>query len=268
MKLNLENKKVLLVGGGQTPGVTIGNGRASALVYARNGAEVAVADRDLESAQATVDQIIGEGGRAFALQVDVTSDDSVSKLVTQAHQQLGRIDVLHNNVGVSLAGGDAVIDQIDFESFERVTRINLTGMVMTCKYVLPIMVKQGSGVITSIGSLASLIDYPYIAYKTTKAGVVAMTENIAIRFAEHGIRANAILPGLMETPMAIENRVGLGGKTREQVIAERNSHVPLKNKMGTGWDVANAAAFLASDSAGFITGVALPIDGGQALRAG
>lgn len=268
MEINLDNKKVLLVGGGQTPGQTVGNGRASALTYSRAGAEVAVADRSLASAQETVDLITAEGGKAFAFEVDVTSEESIVQMVSLAKERLGRIDVLHNNVGVSLAGGDAVIDEIDLAAFDRVTRINLTGMVLTCKHVLPIMKEQETGVIISIGSLASIIDYPYIAYKTTKAGVVAMTENIAIRFAKFGIRANAILPGLMETPMAIENRVGLGGKSREEVIAERNSHVPLKNKMGTGWDVANAAAFLASDAAGFITGVALAVDGGQALRAG
>jgi NAD(P)-dependent dehydrogenase (short-subunit alcohol dehydrogenase family) len=268
MAEKLSGKKVLLVGGGQTAGETVGNGRASALVYAREGAEVAVADRSIESAQQTVDLIIAEGGKAFALAGDVTSEASIIKMVADAHERMGRIDVLHNNVGVSLAGGDAVITEITEASFDLVTKINITGMVLTCKYVLPIMMKQRSGVITSIGSLASLIDYPYIAYKTSKAAVVAMTENIAIRYAEHGVRANAILPGLMETPMAIENRVGLNGKTREQVIAERNSHVPLLNKMGTGWDVAHAAAFLASDDAGFITGVSLAIDGGQALRAG
>tara|TARA_B110000259_G_C14010055_1_gene399316 strand:+ start:724 stop:1524 length:801 start_codon:yes stop_codon:yes gene_type:complete len=266
--MSLISKNVLIVGGGQTAGESIGNGRASAIVYARQGAKVAVADRDISSAQETVDLILSEGGLASAFEVDVTSEKSIIDLVAEAQRWLGRIDVLHNNVGVSLTGGDAVIDEIDLEAFERVTRINLTGMVMTCKHVLRIMISQGGGTITSIGSLASIIDYPYIAYKTTKAGVVAMTENIAIRYAQFGIRANAILPGLMETPMAIESRVGLGGKSREQVIAERNLHVPLKNKMGTGWDVAHAAAFLASDEASFITGVALPIDGGQALRAG
>jgi NAD(P)-dependent dehydrogenase (short-subunit alcohol dehydrogenase family) len=268
MAEKLSGKKVLLVGGGQTPGETVGNGRASALVYAREGAEVMVVDRNLDSAQATVDLILAEGGQASAAKADVTDEQSIIAMVAQAKDKMGRIDVLHNNVGVSLAGGDAVITEITETAFDLVTKINITGMVLTCKHVLPIMIEQKSGVITSIGSLASLIDYPYIAYKTSKAAVVAMTENIAIRHAPHGVRANAILPGLMETPMAIENRVGLGGKSREQVIAERNSHVPLLNKMGTGWDVAHAAAFLASDDAGFITGVALAIDGGQALRAG
>jgi len=264
----LENKTALIVGGGQTPGLSIGNGRATALTFAREGAHVVVADRRLESAQETVDLILAEGGKAVAVEGDVTDEASIIKMVQFAKQELGRIDILQNNVGVSLAGGDAVITEITDEAFDRVTNINIKGMVLTCKHVIPIMAEQGGGVIISIGALASLINYPYIAYKTSKAGVVAMTENIAIRHAKDGIRANAILPGLMETPMAIENRVGLNGMTREDVIAERNKHVPLRNKMGSGWDVANAALFLASEEAQFVTGVSLPVDGGQALVVG
>ncbi len=268
MQIDLSGKNVLLMGGGQTPGTTVGNGKASALAYARAGAFVAVVDRDEASARDTVDAIIQEGGQADVFLCDVADEQSVKQVVAAAHARMGTIDVLHNNVGISLAGGDAIVTEATVDSFDRVTTVNLTGMVVTCREVLPIMVKQGGGVITSIGSLASVIDYPYIAYKTSKAGVVALMENIAIRWAGDGIRANAILPGLMETPMAIENRVGLGGRTREEVIEERNSHVPLRNKMGTGWDVAHAAVFLASEQAGFITGVSLKIDGGQALRAG
>jgi NAD(P)-dependent dehydrogenase (short-subunit alcohol dehydrogenase family) len=264
----LEDRIVVVVGGGQTAGQTVGNGRAAALTYAAAGAKVLVGDRDADAAAETVHEITAAGGVAESATVDVTDESSIIAFIETARQRWNRIDVLHNNVGVSLAGGDAVITDIDEEAFTRVTHINLTGMVMTCKHVIPLMREQGGGVITSIGSLASLIDYPYIAYKTSKAGVVAMTENIAIRHAQHGIRANAILPGLMETPMAIENRVGLGGATREQVIAARNSHVPLRGRMGTGWDVARAALFLASDDAQFITGVALPVDGGQALAVG
>jgi NAD(P)-dependent dehydrogenase (short-subunit alcohol dehydrogenase family) len=146
--------------------------------------------------------------------------------------------------------------------------INLQGMVLTCKHTIPVMREQGGGVITNISSIAANINYPYVAYRTSKAGVVTMTEHIAITNAAYGIRANVILPGLMDTPMAIENRVGRGGATREQVIAERNKHVPLRNKMGTAWDVAHAALFLASDEASFITGVALAVDGGQSLAVG
>ncbi|GAA2849256.1 SDR family NAD(P)-dependent oxidoreductase [Pseudonocardia halophobica] len=268
MGKRLEGRRTLVVGGGQTPGSTVGNGRATAVLFAREGAEVVVADRELERAAATVDEIVAEGGKAWAVAADVTDESSIAHMVAFARSTMGGIDVLHNNVGVSLAGGDAVIGDIDMETFDRVTRINLTSMVVTCKHVLPIMEEQGGGVVLAVGSLASLIDYPYIAYKTSKAGVVAMIENIAVRYAPRGIRANAILPGLMETPMAIENRVGLDGRTREQVIAERDSHVPLRGKMGTGWDVAHAALWLASDDAGFVTGVALPVDGGQALVAG
>jgi NAD(P)-dependent dehydrogenase (short-subunit alcohol dehydrogenase family) len=264
----LEGKTALIVGGGQTKGLTTGNGRATAETFAREGARLVVADRDLAAAEETVDHIVAAGGSAVAVQADVTDEGSIVALVAHAVAELGRIDILHNNVGVSLAGGDAVVTEIDLDAFDRVTTINLRGMVATCKHVIPIMQKQGSGVIISIGSLASQIDYPYIAYKTSKAGVVALIENIAIRHAGDGIRANAILPGLIETPMAIENRIGIGGATREDVIAQRNEHVPLDHRMGTAWDVANAALFLASDDAKFITGVALAVDGGQSLAVG
>lgn len=268
MARKLEGRTAIVVGGGQTPGHTVGNGRAAAVTYAEAGAKVLVGDRDPDAADETVKAILDAGGEASASTVDVTDEGSIAELIETARRMWNRIDVLHNNVGVSLAGGDAVITDIDATAFTRIIDINLTGMVLTCKHVIPVMREQGGGVITNIGSLASLIDYPYIAYKTSKAGVVAMTQNIAIRHAGEGIRANAILPGLMETPMAIENRVGLGGATREQVIAERNRHVPLRGRMGTGWDVARAALFLASDDAQFITGVALPVDGGQSLVAG
>lgn len=264
----LAGKQALVVGGGQTPGMTAGNGRATSVTFAREGARLIVADRDLEAAQATVDEIIAEGGEATAFRVDVTDEASVIDLVSHARETLGRIDILHNNVGVSLAGGDEIITEIDLDNFGNITRINLQGMVATCKHVIPVMQAQGGGSITSIGSLASLIDYPYIAYKTSKAGVVAMTQNIAIRYAGDGIRANVILPGLIETPMAIENRIGVGGATREDVVERRNKNVPLLHKMGTAWDVANAALFLNSDEASFVTGVSLAVDGAQSLAIG
>lgn len=268
MAQRLQGKTALIVGGGQTKGLTAGNGRATAETFAREGATLVIADRDLAAAQETVDRVLANGGSATALEADVTDEQSIIEMIERSHRELGRIDILHNNVGVSLAGGDAVVTDIDMDAFDRVTTINLRGMVATCKHVIPIMREQGGGVILSIGSLASQIDYPYIAYKTSKAGVVALIQNIAIRHAADGIRANAILPGLIETPMAIENRVGLGGATREEVIAQRNEHVPLNNKMGTAWDVANAALFLASDEAKFITGVSLAVDGGQTLAVG
>lgn len=268
MGQRVAGKVAIVVGAGQTPGQTTGNGRATALLLAREGAKVLAADRDLDAAEDTVKQICDEGGEAVVRRTDVTSENDIIAMTRTCLDHWGRIDILHNNVGVSLAGGDAPITEIEADAFARITAINLQSMVLTCKHVIPVMREQGGGAITNISSIAVQINYPYVSYRTSKAGVVSLTEHVAITNAAYGIRANAILPGLMDTPMAIENRIGLGGATREQVIAERNSHVPLRNRMGTAWDVAQAALFLASDEAAFITGVALAVDGGQRLAAG
>jgi NAD(P)-dependent dehydrogenase (short-subunit alcohol dehydrogenase family) len=261
-------KVAVVVGAGQTPGASVGNGRAAALLLAREGAKVLVADRDLPSAEETVRQIEAEGGEALAVRVDVTSEDDIVAMTSASLQQWGRIDILHNNVGVSLLGGDAPVTDIEADDFARLMAINLGGMVLACKHALPAMRRQGSGVITNISSNAAIIDYPYVAYKTSKAGIIALTEHLAIRNAEYGIRANTILPGLMETPMAVEYRVGKDGATREQVLAERQGRTPLRGRAGNAWDVAHAALFLASDEAAFITGTAIVVDGGQSLVAG
>jgi NAD(P)-dependent dehydrogenase (short-subunit alcohol dehydrogenase family) len=266
--MRLKDKVAIVVGAGQTPGETIGNGRATALLFAREGARIWAVDRDLASAEETVALVEKEGGAAAAAACDITDEAAVKKMVAGCVEKWGRIDVLHNNVGLSLAGGDTVIEDITPEAFDRVTAINLRGMVITCKHVLPVMKKQQGGVIISISSLAAIESYPYVTYKTSKAGVIAMTEQIAYMYAGDGIRANVILPGLMNTPMAIEARVASSGKPREQVIAERDARVPLGRRMGTAWDVAHAALFLASDEAGFITGVSLPVDGGAHVSVG
>lgn len=266
--MRLKDKVAIIVGAGQTPGQTMGNGRATALLFAREGAKVFAVDRDLKSAQDTVDMIEKEGGTAVAAAADVTDEASIEKMVADCVAKWGRIDILHNNVGLSLAGGDTVIEEITEDAFDNVTKINLRGMVITCKHVLPVMKKQQSGAIVSISSMAVLESYPYVTYKTSKAGVVAMTEQIAYMYAGDGIRANVILPGLMNTPMAVEARVAALGKTREQIIAERDAKVPLGRRMGTAWDVAHAALFLASDEGGFITGVSLPVDGGAHVTVG
>jgi NAD(P)-dependent dehydrogenase (short-subunit alcohol dehydrogenase family) len=259
------NEKVaVVVGAGQTPGETIGNGRATALVLAEEGATVVAVDRDLASAEETVNAIAERGGRAMAVPADITDEAQVRAAIEQTVRELGRIDILHNNVGASLALGDATATELEAEAFDRIVAVNLRGMWFACKHAIPVMREQGGGSIVNISSMAVRSPYPYLGYKATKAGVVALTENLAAANARHNIRVNVILPGLMNTPMAIESRVA-AGTPREEVIAQRDRQVPLGRKMGTGWDVAYAALFLHSDEAKFITGVSLPVDGGASV---
>ena len=189
-------------------------------------------------------------------------------MIAEAKQRWGRIDILHYNVGVSIAGGDAIPTEITEAAFDNVFAINLRGAVMACKHAIPVMREQKSGVILMISSLAALENYPYVAYKASKAAMIAFTKQVAIQNAEYGIRANVILPGLMDTPMAVDTRARKTGKSRAEVAAMRDARVPLRRRMGTAWDVANAALFLASDEANFITGVDLLVDGGGALNFG
>jgi NAD(P)-dependent dehydrogenase (short-subunit alcohol dehydrogenase family) len=263
----LEGKIAIVIGAGQGPGTGMGNGRATALRFAQEGATVFAVDRDLGSAEETVAMIAKEGGTAAACAADVTKEATLVAAIAAAHRRWGRIDILHNNVGVSIAGGDASPTEITEEAFDRIVAINLRGTVMACKHVLPIMRQQRSGAIVNISSTAATLNYPFVAYKATKAGMIAFTQQIAIQNAEYGVRANCILPGLMDTPMAVDTRARVGNRSRAEVAAERDARVPLRHKMGTGWDVANAALFLASDEANFVTGVALLVDGGASLAA-
>ena len=206
--------------------------------------------------------------RRVAFKADVTKEAQIKALVADTHARWGRIDILHNNVGVSLSGGDAELLDITEEAFDRCVAINLKSCIFAARNVLPIMREQKSGVIINISSMAVITTYPYVAYKATKAAMVSFTEQLAYQNAQYGIRANVILPGLMNTPMAVDTRAREFKKTRAEIEAMRDAQVPLRKKMGTGWDVANAALFLASDEANFITGVTLPVDGGASVRRG
>jgi NAD(P)-dependent dehydrogenase (short-subunit alcohol dehydrogenase family) len=265
--MRLKDKIAIVIGAGQSPGEGMGNGRATVLRFVQEGATVMAVDRDLASAEETV-AMARQHGRCVAFEADVTREDTLVAMIASARQQFGRIDVLHYNVGLSLAGGDAPPTEITEEAFDRVVAINLRGCVMAVKHVLPVMRAQRSGVILTISSLAAYEDYPYVAYKATKSAMIAFTQQIAIQNAEYGIRASCILPGLMDTPMAVDTRARRTGKPRAEVAAARDARVPLRHKMGTAWDVANAALFLASDEANFITGVALPVDGGALVKIG
>lgn len=262
----LEGLVALVVGGGQTPGETIGNGRATCVRFAQEGASVVVADRILERAEDTVAELVVNGHAAVAVGGDVTSSADCEAMVAAATDSFGRLDVLVNNVGIG--GGDGGPVSLDVEVWDRIHAVNLKGMYLTCKHALPVMRAQGSGAIVNISSLAAVASTNMLAYKTSKAGVNALTQSVANGNAKHGIRANAIMPGLMDTPMAVDALASALGVERSEVADRRAEQVPLGGRQGTAWDVANAALFLASDEARFITGVILPVDGGQAARIG
>ena len=264
--MRLKDKIAIVVGAGQSDGEGMGNGRATVLRFAQEGAKVLAVDNQLASAEETIAIARQSGGECAAFEADVAKETTLAAMVEAARQRWGRVDILHYNVGVSIAGGDAPLAEFAEAAFDRIATINLRGAIMACKHVLPLMRVQRAGVIITISSIAALEQYPYVAYKATKAGLIAFTQQVAIQNAAFGVRANVILPGLMNTPMAVDTRARATGKSRAEIAAARDARVPLRHKMGTAWDVANAALFLASDEANFITGVALPVDGGALIN--
>ena len=264
--MRLKDKIAIVVGAGQTPGETIGNGKATALLFAREGAKVLLVDRELERAQATEAEIRKEGGEAVAFQADVTDEAQAKAIMDACVQRWGRIDVLHNNVGIGVR--EPAARQMDEEVWDRIMQVNLKAMMFCCKHVLPIMRAQKDGSIINVSSIASVCWDSPVAYKTSKAGVNALTQSVALHNAPYGVRCNAILPGKIDTPMAIESYVVARNVSREELRRERDEHIPLRGKMGVAWDVAWGAVYLASDESRFVTGVLLPIDGGESARVG
>ncbi|MDZ4370833.1 MAG: SDR family NAD(P)-dependent oxidoreductase [Phenylobacterium sp.] len=262
----LTGKTAVVVGAGQTPGETVGNGRAMALLFAREGARVLCVDRVGQRAEETAALVVAEGGEASALQADVTKAADAAAIVEAAVDRLGRIDILVNNVGIG--GGDGPAHVVEEAAFDRILSVNLKGMWLVTKSVLPVMRAQKGGAIVNISSLAARAGGIQIAYEVSKAGVNRMTAHVAMSQARHGVRCNAVQPGLMDTPMAVAGIAGASGRTQDEVRAERDARVPLGGRMGTAWDTAYAALFLASDEAKFVTGAILPVDGGMGVRVG
>jgi NAD(P)-dependent dehydrogenase (short-subunit alcohol dehydrogenase family) len=267
MDERLQGKHAIIVGAGQSAGETIGNGRAMAVLFARHGAQVLCVDRDLESAMETVAMIAAEGGSAAPFQADVAHDAGCAAIIADARSRFGRIDILVNNVGIG-GGGDGPAHRADEAAWDRILNVNLKSAWMTIKHVVPVMREQRSGSIVNISSLASLGGGNQVAYEVSKAGVNRLTTSVANANAAHGIRCNAVLPGLMDTPMAVSGIAQATGSTTAAVRASRDKRVPLRGKMGTAWDTAHAALYLASDEANFVTGVLLPVDGGMSPRVG
>ncbi len=261
----LEGKTAIVVGAGQTPGETIGNGRAMAILFAREGAEVMCVDRRLDSAEETVKMIADEGGKAFAFEADVTRSIACASIAQEAVARLKRIDILVNNVGTGR--GDAPPHAIEEEAWDRIMDINLKSMAMTIRHVLPVMRAQKAGAILNISSLAAIAGHHMVTYEVSKMAVNRLTTAVAAGNAKHGVRCNVIMPGLMDTPMAITGIAAASGKSPETLRAERNARVPM-GFMGSGWDTAYAALFLCSDEARFITGAVLPVDGGTSVSIG
>lgn len=264
--MRLKDKVAIVVGAGQQPGETLGNGRATAIRFAQEGARLLLVDANEDRAVETLELVQKEGGRASVLRADITDEEECRAIANTCVERNGRIDILHNNVGRSR--GDAGTVELDAAMWDELMAMNLKGMFMTCKHVLPVMREQGAGAIINISSTSSVAARQTLAYKTSKSGINAMTRHMAMENASYGVRVNAILPGLMDTPMAIERRSRERGVARDEIRAERLAQVPLKTRPGNAWDVANAALFLASDEAAYITGVLLPVEGGLLCKIG
>lgn len=255
--------RVALVFGAGSAGDGWGNGKASAVAYARAGARVVAVDVDGDAAAVTRDIIRGEGLEAISVAADVTRLADVQQTVGQALAAFGRIDVLHNNVGITSQGGPIETTE---DTWDRVMTVNAKSMFLTCKCVLPVMLEQGSGAIVNIGALGGVrwTGYAYCAYAASKGAVNSFTQSVALQYAAQGIRANCILPGVMDTPHIYSQISGFYASP-DEMVAARNKLSPT-GRMGDGWDVANAAVFLASDQARYINGVELLVDGGLHAR--
>jgi NAD(P)-dependent dehydrogenase (short-subunit alcohol dehydrogenase family) len=247
--------KVAIVTGAGSRADGIGNGRATAVLFAREGARVLCVDQSKDAAEATRAMIAGEGGEATVFQADVTRSADCRAMVDEALRRWGRLDILDNNVGI---GGRATVVEVEEPDWDHMMRVNVTSMMLASKHAIPAMARGGGGAIVNISSISALRPRGLTPYTVSKGAVIALTRAMAVDHAAQGIRVNCIAPGPVYTPM-----VSAGGMSAE-LRDQRRRASPLGIE-GTGWDVANAALFLASDEARYITGVVLPVDGGVTL---
>jgi NAD(P)-dependent dehydrogenase (short-subunit alcohol dehydrogenase family) len=262
--MKLAGRTALVFGAGSA-GPGWGNGKAAAVLYAREGANVVAVDMNEAAAEETRAIIAAESGTAIALAGNITRAADIDAVVARTLAAFGRIDVLHNNVGITDMGG---LEEITEERWQRVMDINLTGVFLTCKAVVPVMLRQGGGAIVNISSVAAaaINRYPYFSYYASKAGLNHFTRALAVQYGKQGIRANVIMPGLMDTPLVREQIAGQHDD-HDAMMRARDAMSPM-GRQGTAWDVARASVFLASDDAAYITGVCLPVDGGLTCQAG
>ncbi len=257
--------KIAIVSGAGSVGPGWGNGKATAVLFAREGASVFAVDINPSAAEETKKIIEDEGGRCASWQADVSQGREVQALVDACLAEFGRVDILHNNVGILEVGGPVELSE---EQWDRALGVNVKSMFLTCKYVLPIMERQRRGAIVNVSSIAAIchLGYDAVSYNASKGAVDSLTQHIAGQYADKGIRANCIQPGFLNTPMIVEplkNTYGPGGV--DEMVRKRDAMVPM-GTMGDAWDVAYAALFLASDEAKYITGAKLVVDGGVTCK--
>lgn len=266
MSDRLAGKSAVVIGAGSI-GEGWGNGKATAVAFSREGAAVLCADINAEAAEETAQIITSEGGKASSIAADATDSAEIATVMEVCVRRFGSLDILDNNVGIVEVGDVVAYPE---SSWDRIFAVNLKSCFLAMKYAIPVMERQGGGAIINISSITSIrhTGVPYTGYYTTKAAMNHLTATTAVDFAAKGIRVNSILPGLMKTPM-VEAAAGLttsyGDGDVEAMWRARDEQVPMGH-MGEAWDVANAAVFLASDEARYVTGVALPVDGGITLK--
>lgn len=254
------NGKAIVVTGAGTKGDGIGNGKASAILFAREGAKVIAADIDWDAACATADLIRQEGGTCLPFKADVSQANDCREMIEFCFSQFGSIDVLQNNVGITNSGGPVEYTE---DQWDRMMNVNAKSVFLTAKFAIPLMQRQRSGSIVNISSINGVraIPFPKFAYAASKAAMIAMSREIAIQYAPQGIRSNVVLVGLIRSPIVEQNNVKLYGDDLEEMWRKRDNMSPT-GRQGEVWDVARASLFFASDESNYINGTVLPVDGG------